>query len=293
MRKIETKFPTIQAGARANPEAGHLVFIVPDKEKRRLPCQLFSFHNDAKIEEGKSAEGVQRCPEEGWPFAALESLLDHQTTENNARINSETRVVDEDATVHLPDVDYGHVMIDDGAHRARQIEWNPQILGKMIKRAERQYAQRFRATGHLCGNRAHGSVPSSSNNRFFLPSGGLPRHCTEVIYAGNGGNVGTHSGRTKKVRNPRRQIALLGRAASVGVKDDEHSLSNRGCGLDDPQFKTQAGNYPSLGKVRGRGERFELHDHKSSWRRRFFLAAHLDVRPTSSASSSHRYKIAT
>ncbi len=62
---------------------------------------------------------------------------------DDMRINPEAGVIDEDAPVHFSHIDASNVTFGDRPHRTLEIKRQVQVLGKVIERPERQYAQRF------------------------------------------------------------------------------------------------------------------------------------------------------
>jgi hypothetical protein len=166
-------------------ETGHIIFVVVYKNEWRLSHQHFSVPGDADIEKLKPMKDMKRRRDERPQFPAFEPMLFRLAQGDNVRINSETRIVDKNPTVHFRDIHGDGVMVDHYAHRALEMERNPQIPGKMIERPERQHAQCYSGAGYLCGDSADGSVASGGYNRFFISRDGLTGNCAHPLSLGN------------------------------------------------------------------------------------------------------------
>ena len=99
------------------------------------------------------------CPSLAQPLAGLDE----------ARVDADRRVVDEDAIVHARrrrHASYGRAAI--GLHGFRQIERDAGILREVIQRAEREHAKRRRRTGECSGDRADRSISATGDNGFGM-----------------------------------------------------------------------------------------------------------------------------
>ena len=85
---------------------------------------------------------------------------------DEARIDANRRIVDEDAIVHARDVDTLRMARGDGLHRFSEIERDAGILRKVIERAEREHPKRGRRTGECSGDRADRSISATCDNGF-------------------------------------------------------------------------------------------------------------------------------
>ena len=131
----------MRQAARAESEAGDLVFVVAHKKERGLASELLAFERDLQIEKREPPEGLHSRPKKGRPFAAREAFLLSLPARHDLRVDAETRIVDEDAPVDFARVDGRACAFFDCLHRGLQIERDTQVLGEMIQGANREDAQ--------------------------------------------------------------------------------------------------------------------------------------------------------
>ena len=83
---------------------------------------------------------------------------------NDLRINSEARIVNEDAAIHFAGV-HGHdASMHHGPHRHFEIERDAQVLGEMIQGADRQHAKDLLRAGQFRGDSADCPIAAGGDN---------------------------------------------------------------------------------------------------------------------------------
>jgi hypothetical protein len=125
--------------------------------------QMSSLDAEADIQKRIATQYRKRSPDVRRPPAQAESLLS-LTFANDARAESQARVVQEDAAIHFADIDPDCMARDDGPDRTFDIERDTQVLGEVVHRAQRQHAQRLAGPDECRGDRGHRAVSASRDD---------------------------------------------------------------------------------------------------------------------------------
>ena len=102
---VEAQLPCVQISPSANIETLHLVFIVADENKRCASGDLVTINAELDVEKWVTTQDRNPCPHKRGPFARTESLLLF-TFANDAGIESETGIVNQDLSINISDVHF-------------------------------------------------------------------------------------------------------------------------------------------------------------------------------------------
>src|SRR6266851_4389025 len=136
IREVKTELAGVETRTAANVQSLHLIFIVADENKRCATRQRFSIDVQTNIKKRIPAQHRNRGPNVCRPFTPTQPLL-LLAFANDARVKAEARIVDEDVSVNIAEVDVCYVTIDDGLNRCLKVERDVQVLGEMIHRPQR------------------------------------------------------------------------------------------------------------------------------------------------------------
>src|SRR6266446_5602110 len=134
--EVKTKLAGIETRTAANVQSLHLIFVVPDEDKRCATRKRFSIDVQANIEKGIPAQHRNRGPNVRRPFTPTQPLLPLAFA-NDAGVKAEARIVDEDVSINFAEIDVCYVTIDDCFNRGLKLERYVQVLGEMIHRPQR------------------------------------------------------------------------------------------------------------------------------------------------------------
>ncbi len=100
---------------------------------------------------------LQHRDAERGPFAAAATLLRFPFPDHS-RIEADARVVDEEATVDVADVELTDLSGDDRLHRGLEVQRESEILGEVIERAHWEDAEGCAGRNRHRRHRADGAV---------------------------------------------------------------------------------------------------------------------------------------
>ncbi len=156
------------------------------------------------------------------PFAAAQALLLALAVADDVRIEAEARVVDEDAAVHLADVDEHRPSSDDATHGRGDIERHAEIPGEMVERAEREHAECDLAADQRGDDGADGAVAAAGDDdvgMLRLRRLDLRAQFRAMAHVADvDRSVGRHEERAQPVRH-----CVVVTAARAGVEDDDEA----------------------------------------------------------------------
>src|SRR5690606_16655331 len=102
---------------------------------------------------------------------------------DDARIQPQAGIVDENPAVDLSDIDLRYPARDENLRGLFQIQGNAEILGEMIERAEREYAQPLSGLGEHGGDGIDRAVTAPRRYRIRIFAQGMPRQIGNLIAA--------------------------------------------------------------------------------------------------------------
>src|SRR5882724_502831 len=142
VRDVEAELAGIETGAATNIKSLHLIFVVADEDKRCATRQSFSVNVQMNVEKRITAQHRNGGPDVRRPLTPAQPLL-LRALANDAWIQAEAGIVDEDVVVNLAKINFYDVTFDDGLNGGLKLERNMQVLGEMIHCPQRQNAERF------------------------------------------------------------------------------------------------------------------------------------------------------
>ena len=194
---IDEQLALIEPRPGAEPNAVDRVFVVADEDERRLPGPLAAVDVDAYRDAAIPPEDAERRDRHRRPLAVPLApqpfpLLD------DARIEADGGVVDEDAIVDLADVDSCEVSRRDDRDRLAKVERDVEILREVIEGAERENAERGLRADHAGRDAADGAVAAAGHDDGCARAG-LPGGRRRVLAGAERDDLGVTPGGAKEI----------------------------------------------------------------------------------------------
>jgi hypothetical protein len=131
VRDIHAQFASVELEASPDIEALHLVFIIPHENEWRVAHEFLLVYLDVDVEKRVPRQHgynrTRKCP----PFAPARLLL-LLALPNDARVDPQAGIVQENVPINLPYVYLFDMTVDDAFNRALEIHRDAQIFGEVI-----------------------------------------------------------------------------------------------------------------------------------------------------------------
>ena len=220
VRKVQAQLAGVEASSPADIEALHFIFIVADEYKRCAAREFPAVGVQSYVKKRISSHHAERGPDKCRPLAVSESLPLFALV-YEARIKTQARVVEEDLSVDLPDINLDRVVCDDRLRSSFQVERNRQILGEVVERAERQNSQRFVGVDQRRCDRVDRAVAAPGNNGRGVTSNCASREVQQALSIPGERDARLDSVLLKELGEPLTHCFLAG-GARAGIDDDLH-----------------------------------------------------------------------
>ena len=136
-----------------------------------------------------------------------------------AGIKTQARIVEEDLSVDLPDIDLDRVVCDDRSRGSFQVERNLQILGEVVERAERQNSQRLVGVDQRRCDCVDRTVAAPGNNGRGVTVNRASREFNQALSVPGDRDARLDPVLLKELGEPLTPFFLAGRARA-GIDDD-------------------------------------------------------------------------
>jgi hypothetical protein len=160
-------------------------------------------------------------------------------------VQAEARVVDEDPSVDLADVDRPGLSARQDRDRVGELERDAEVLGEVVQRAERENSEDDAGVDQRCRDRAHRAVAAAGDDRARSPGDGAVDGRRDLVAAVRELYLGLQAGGLEVAGEPVDE-GLVVAAARAGVDDDDDGVAAHG------DRRTTSG--ASSSRLGGRGE---------------------------------------
>ena len=147
------------------------VIVVADEQQRRVDARLVVVHGEGQALVLETGEGSRRRNEHRQPLASAEPLLLRIAVADHQRIEADRAVVDEDAAVHLGNVDAALLAGGDQFRRFVEIGRDAEVAREMVERAEGKDTKRGVRADECRGRGADRPVATADDDQLVATFG--------------------------------------------------------------------------------------------------------------------------
>ena len=145
-------------------------------------------HGQDDRQKGIAAQRAHQRPGEGGPFAAAETRLLALAVADQIDIEPDARVVEEEVTVDLADIDLCRLSGGDRSQGGQRVRRNARISREMIQRTQRQDAEFGRPVDESGSDGVQRPVAAACHNGLALLGQGLINRRLDLRAALDGGD---------------------------------------------------------------------------------------------------------